>query len=176
MDDVRVVMTKWGGQAHWEFDTLRLGSDEHGTWLGADAGTRCTRPGADFCSEQPFVVLVPDAGGFLPTFYGPGGTSAQGTVDVYVDITTDPTWDIGAVRMVDLDLDVVRGRTGRTWVDDEDEFADHRVRLGYPADVVRRAVATCAEVLEAVTSRRSPYDGIVSERWLATLQAARMRR
>ncbi|WP_180935649.1 DUF402 domain-containing protein [Nocardioides ungokensis] len=36
------------------------------------------------------------------------------------------------LRAVDLDLDVVRGRTGRVWIDDEDEFAEHRVRFGYP--------------------------------------------
>ena len=46
--------------------------------------------------------------------------------DVYVDITTVPVWLDGptrAVTAVDLDLDVVRGWTGRVWVDDEDEFA-----------------------------------------------------
>ena len=51
---------------------------------------------------------------------------------VYVDITTPPVWDGTVLRAVDLDLDVVRGNTGRVWVDDEDEFADHRVRFGYP--------------------------------------------
>ena len=52
----------------------------------------------------------------------------------------------GTVTAVDLDLDVVRGWTGRVWVDDEDEFADHRVRFGYPADVVRMAAPSCEAV------------------------------
>ena len=43
------------------------------------------------------------------------------------------------VRAVDLDLDVIRGTTGRVWVDDEDEFAEHRVSLGYPDEVIEQA-------------------------------------
>ena len=34
--------------------------------------------------------------------------------------------------MVDLDLDVIRMRDGGI-LDDEDEFAEHQVRYGYPA-------------------------------------------
>ena len=25
---------KWGRRAHWEYDAVRLGRDDHGTWLG----------------------------------------------------------------------------------------------------------------------------------------------
>jgi uncharacterized protein len=172
MCGVRVVFSKWGGRAHWEYDAVLLGRDEHGTWLGAGAGTRCTRPGVEFCAEQAFVVLVPDDRAFVATFYGSGGAPPQGMIDIYVDITTVPVIGSDAVRMVDLDLDVIRGRTGRAWVDDEDEFADHRVRFGYPDEVVALATRTCTEVLADVESRTPPYDGVVSERWLAALDAA----
>jgi protein associated with RNAse G/E len=76
---------------------------------------------------------------------------------------------------VDLDLDVVKGRTGRVWVDDEDEFADHRIRYGYPDDLVRLAVASCEAVRLAVESAAAPYDGRVSAYWLGELQAAMMK-
>ena len=43
------------------------------------------------------------------------------------------------VHLVDLDLDVVRRRmTGDVELRDEDEFAEHRVRFGYPDDAGRR--------------------------------------
>ena len=87
---MRAVFSKWDGAAHWEFDCVRLGADEHGTWLGAPSGTRCTRPGVAYCAEQAFVVLVPEDRGFVATFYGPGGPPPQGTLDVSVDITTVP--------------------------------------------------------------------------------------
>ena len=47
-------------------------------------------------------------------------------------MATPPYWDGDVLRSVDLDLDVIQGLSGRVWVDDEDEFADHRVRWGYP--------------------------------------------
>jgi uncharacterized protein len=174
MDPVRMVFTKWGDRAHWEFDALLLGHDEHGSWLGAPAGTWCTRPGASYCAEQHYVVLVPDDGWFVASFYDPGGPPPQGMVDVYVDIATPAAWATDRVTVTDLDLDVLRGRSGRTWVDDEDEFA--AARRGYPDDVVRQALSTCADTLEAVRYRRPPYDAVVSEHWLDRLRTAMMDR
>jgi hypothetical protein len=75
------------------------------------------------------------------------------------------------VSAVDLDLDVVRSRVGRTWVDDEDEFAAHRVRFGYPEDVVRDASASCDAVLADVAARRGPYDGVCGPAWITRLCA-----
>ncbi len=167
---MRVVFRKWGDRPHWEYDALRLGDDEHGTWVGAAAGTRLSRPGAEFAAPSHFVSLVPADQPFVATFYDPGWAAVVDSgVDVYVDITTVPRWDGAQVTMVDLDLDVVRGWTGRVWVDDEDEFADHRVRFGYPADVVRLAASSCDAVHAAVRSGLPPYDGVVGARWLSRL-------
>ena len=129
---VRVVMTKWVDRPHWEFDCRFLGSDEHGDWLGIPAGTRWRGPARRYVAPTAQVGLVPPPGpdadrGWLATFHAEGGP-----VRVYVDITTPPVWDGAVLRAVDLDLDVVRGNTGRVWVDDEDEFADHRVRVRLP--------------------------------------------
>jgi predicted RNA-binding protein associated with RNAse of E/G family len=86
-------------------------------------------------------------------------------VRVYVDITTPPVWDGSVLRTVDLDLDIVRGNSGRTWVDDEDELADHRVRFGYPEEVTAAAIASCDRVHAAVLAGTAPYDGSAA-RWL----------
>nr|WP_246284443.1 DUF402 domain-containing protein [Nocardioides perillae] len=106
---------------------------------------------------------------FLAAFHAPAGP-----VEVYVDVTTPPTWELdGAVpvvRAVDLDLDVVRGSTGRVWVDDEDEFAEHRVTLGYPDHLVAAALASCARVEAAVRAGDPPYDGSHGA-WLSVLAA-----
>ena len=60
------------------------------------------------------------------------------------------------MRAVDLDLDVIRGTTGRVWVDDEDEFAEHRVSLGYPDEVIEQAITSCQSVLAAVEDGGGP--------------------
>ena len=165
-----MVFSKWGRRPHWEYDALRLGEDSHGVWLGVPAGTRLSRPGSDFCTEQAFVLLVPEDAPFAASFYEPGPW-----VETYVDIATPPVWDGPVLRMVDLDLDVVRGRTGRVWVDDEDEFADHRVRYGYPDDIVRLAVCSCDQVRRAVEAGTGPYDGRTGAHWLGELRTAMMK-
>lgn len=174
-----MVFSKWRGRPHWEYDARVLGDDEHGTWVGAPAGTRVARPGAAFDSPSHFVSLVPPDRGFVATFYGehplpPGDPH----VELYVDITTVPTWETArgrtTVLMVDLDLDVLRGRSGRVWVDDEDEFADHRVRFGYPSDVVDLALTSCEAVRRAVAASRAPFDGPTALRWFDVLEGAMM--
>ncbi len=164
---VRVVARKWPDRPHWEFGGVRLGEDAHGTWVGAPAGTSFARPGASFVSNQHQVTLLPHDEPFVATFYAPGGLAPY---DLYVDVSTVPVWQHDTVSAVDLDLDVVRGWTGRVWVDDEDEFADHRVRLGYPDDLVRLAAGSCEAVRSAVDRGRAPYDGTAA-RWFAALDA-----
>ena len=39
-DTVHVRMLKWGDRPHWQFDSVYLGDDEHGTWLGFPRGTQ----------------------------------------------------------------------------------------------------------------------------------------
>lgn len=164
-------MTKWGGLPHWEFRSLSLGSDEHGDWYGTPVGTLFTRPGQSFVTETEHVVLVPRPGvlatadaGWVATFY-----DGHPSIHTYVDITTPALTSPGLVTCVDLDLDVVRDHEGnRVWVDDEDEFAEHQVTLGYPPEVIDGARAACEAVRSAVERRDEPF-GTASRGWLAHL-------
>ncbi len=158
-------MSKWGGRPHWEYDARWLGTDHHGEWLGIPAGTLMTRPGAEYVAPTDQVGLVPavDAGdrGWLAWFHDDGGA-----VEVYVDITSPPEWDRSTLRAVDLDLDVIGDLDGSTRIDDEDEFAEHQVEFGYPADVIAGALVSCEVVHAAVLARTAPYDGTAAA-WIA---------
>jgi hypothetical protein len=177
---VRCEMTKWGDRRHWHFAGIYLGSDEHGEWLGFPQGTHNHRPGYEFHSEVDSVTLVPRDGWYAATFHAPGIWC-----DLYVDMTTPATWDGTVLRAVDLDLDVIRmspeppvsrrsapqnlsAGLGEVFVDDEDEFAEHQVAYGYPAEVVRAARAACDQVLADAVAGRAPYDG-THRRWLDEL-------
>jgi uncharacterized protein len=168
-DPVRLEMAKWGDRPHWAFDALWLGSDDHGDWIGIPQGTPMDRPGAHYEPPVPQVGLSPASGRpdderwWVATFHGPGGQ-----VRTYVDIASPPVWDGSTLRTVDLDLDVVCGPTGRIWIDDEDEFAEHRVAYGYPDDVVRVAMRSRDRVEAAMTAGHAPYDGS-HEPWLRRL-------
>lgn len=169
---VHVAMSKWGGTPHWEFDTLALGEDDFGTWFGTPIGTSVTRPGASFVTEHEHVVLVPRPqllgahphADWVATFY------AGHRIHTYVDITTQSWWDDDVVRAVDLDLDVIRTSDDLVFVDDEDEFAEHQVQLGYPVELIAGAERACALVERAVADRSGPFAG-VSESWLDALAA-----
>ena len=163
-------MTKWPDRPHWVFDGRWLGADAHGDWIGFPAGSRFTRPGADYVAPYDQVGLVPAESlaerGWLAAFHSSGGS-----VRVYIDVATPPTWHGTTVRSVDLDLDVVQGLTGRTWVDDEDEFADHRERWSYPDELVEQALRSCAAVEGAVRAGLAPFDGETHLPWLARVAA-----
>jgi predicted RNA-binding protein associated with RNAse of E/G family len=164
---VRVLTRKWPDGPHWEFDAIRLGVDGFGHWVGLPKGTLMRRPGMHLTAVADHVVLLPHDAWWVATFYG---DNPDRPFDTYVDITTPAIWsdDETEVRAVDLDLDVIRGHTGRVWVDDEDEFAEHQVSLGYPAEVISSAVHSCEDVLRAVTAGDAPYDG-TAWTWLARL-------
>jgi uncharacterized protein len=161
--DVRLVFTKYDGSLHWHQTVQYLGEDEHGIWLGSRAGSiaqRGSEPPIRF--EAPFVQLIPADQWWTAAFNDPPAWS-----EVYCDISTPARW-LGPdeVTMVDLDLDVVRLRADqRVFVDDEDEFAEHKVRFGYPPDVIARAEQSAAWLLAAVSAGVEPF-GTAVEKWL----------
>ena len=62
------------------------------------------------------------------------------------------------MHVVDLDLDVVRRRaTGAVELRDEDEFAEHRVRFGYPDDLVANAESTAKWLFGALGDGTEPF-------------------
>lgn len=165
---VRFVSRKWPDRPHWEYDARWLGADGHGQWIGLATGTWLSRPGAGFHAICEQVVLLPHDAWWCATFHGP---DPRRPVDVYVDITTPVEWVGDEVTCVDLDLDVIQGVTGRVWVDDEDEFAEHRRTLAYPPHVVDSALAARDEVLAMVEGRVPPFDGDTALGWLTQLLA-----
>ena len=61
-DSVRLEMTKWGDQPHWEMDAVYLGADAAGDWIGFPFGTVMSRPGMSITTTNEQVGLVPAAG------------------------------------------------------------------------------------------------------------------
>lgn len=179
-ESVKVRYTKWDGTPHWTCSAVYLGEDAFGRWVGQPRGTVVERPGTRFVSPWHVVVLLPNdryTAGFYESSVAIGYTGPGSGVSIYVDITTLPTWtraeEVVVVTMVDLDLDVVRQLDGTTFVDDEDEFADHQVAMSYPADVIAAAERSSAHVLEAIKANVEPY-ATVGPAWLERFIASRL--
>ncbi|MFC7550841.1 DUF402 domain-containing protein [Plantactinospora sp. GCM10030261] len=161
-DMVRVVYRKYDGSAHRDYPARRLAEDDLGTWLGVTVGTASVYHGRPSVEQIPFVLLVPHDAWWTGMFNPPPRTS-----EVYCDIATPARWDGDTVYLVDLDLDVVRRRaTGAIELRDEDEFAEHRVRFGYPADLVARAREAADWLFIALGDGTEPFAGAY-RKWLA---------
>ena len=164
---IRVETRKWPADPHWEFDAIWLGADVYGVWVGVPKGSLLAKPTRAFTATADHVVLIPHDDWWLATFYG---TDVERPFDVYVDITTPAEWvHDELVVAVDLDLDVARRPGGLPFVDDEDEFLEHQVSLGYPPDVINSAEATTAKVLAAVEQSQGPFGGVHLD-WLTRLR------
>ena len=162
---VKVRFSKWDGRAHWAFDMERLGIDDHGLWLWAPAGTDLRRGSeATIEAKHGFVKVIAD-GQWWTGIWNDGPRTEARSIWTYVDVITPAEWDGETVRMVDLDLDVVRRNDGSVEVDDEDEFEEHKVAFDYPQHVVDRARTEAAQLVLAVEQGTEPF-GTVGERWL----------
>ena len=64
---------------------------------------------------------------------------------------------------------VVRTANGTTSVEDEDEFADHQVKYGYPEYLIQQAERATAAVAAQVNGREGPF-GEVGDRMMAMAQ------
>lgn len=178
---------KWDGSPHWRHECVYLGADEWGDWLGQPIGWRSSRPAAGFIAEGPNVTLVPKPAvdhrsqRRRVTLIPPAADYAL-TVNrdhprgmrVYIDIGWDVRWsqDPLLATGIDMDLDVVRviGERG-TWVDDRDEWAEHRLRYGYPAEVIERLEALALDLETRVRAQTAPFDDAVPDAWLDRLTA-----
>lgn len=87
-------------------------------------------------------------------------------IELYVDIVHPPTWTSDSwLQVIDLDLDVIRYRNGRVVLDDEDEFAEHAVTLGYPPSVSASARSAATDLVAAVAEQKPPF-ATRPDRWV----------
>lgn len=161
---VQVAYRKYDRSLHWNLRMRHLGEDEHGVWLGAPARS-VMRKGHNPAVPMPeaHVLLFPRHSWWTAAF-----NAAPRSTEVYCDITTPPQWTSpGEVTMVDLDLDVLRKRGAAVpLLVDEDEFAEHQVRYGYPPEVIAAARESAQWLMAAVGAGAGPFGG-AHERWLA---------
>ncbi|MGN8027906.1 hypothetical protein [Microbacterium sp. 22242] len=166
---------KWDGSPHWRHQCVWLGSDSWGDWVGQPAGWLSERPGRSFATHGPNVTLVPASGDYALTV---NRDHPQG-MRIYIDLA----WDVHAgdaegapdpllFTGIDMDLDVVRidGERG-TWLDDVDEWDEHRVRYAYPADVQEHLLALAVDLEQRVRAQLEPFDDATADVWLDRLEA-----
>jgi uncharacterized protein len=152
---------KWNGKAHWVVPGRYLGEDRHGWWIFQGTNEFCSRPGAAFYTRSDAVLLVPRSGDWVATFYDDAHPNG---VRVYVDLAVAHEWTdirpaVTEFHVIDMDLDVIRMAGRDVFIDDQDEFAEHRVAMNYPDRLVDDIQAAADELYQAVKAQHAPFDG-----------------
>ncbi|WP_106814837.1 DUF402 domain-containing protein [Microbacterium timonense] len=156
---------KWDGGRHWVNDCIYLGSDRWGDWLGQPDGWRNVRPGLELMADGPNVTLLPPSGDYAMTVHG-----SPRRVRIYIDIAWDIRWEDREPQGIDMDLDVVKAIDGRgLFIDDRDEWDEHRVAYGYPLDIVEKLEALAVDLEARVAAADAPFDDATADAWLARL-------
>lgn len=78
-------------------------------------------------------------------------------VRTYCNIALPPEFGDGALEWVDLDLDVILHPGSDPLLEDEDEFAEHQIRYGYPPDLVQRVESTARDLLARAHRGDPPF-------------------
>ncbi len=166
---------KWDGSPHWRHDCVYLGADAWGDWVGQPRGWHSERPGAEFFAESPNVTLIPPDGDHALTV----NRDHPRGIRIYIDLGWDIRWSDDPLLAVgiDMDLDVVRveGERG-TWVDDRDEWEEHRAAYGYPPEPVARLESLALDLESEVRAQHPPFDDATADAWLDRLEALGMDR
>jgi hypothetical protein len=159
---------KWDGGPHWVHECVYLGSDRWGDWFGQLSGWRSFRPGRDYLIDGPNVTLLPPGGDHVVTL----NEAPPASYRVYIDIAWDARWSDGEPTGIDMDLDVVDAIDERgVFIDDRDEWDEHRVAYGYPLDIVAKLEALAVDLERRVAAHEAPYDAATADAWLARLAA-----
>ncbi|WOF23622.1 DUF402 domain-containing protein [Microbacterium betulae] len=157
---------KWDGTPHWVHECVYLGSDRWGDWFGQLPGWRSARPGREVALDAACVELLPSGSqAWVLT-----RNAAPSKTRVYIDVAWDARWDGPEPTAIDMDLDVVhRLDEAGVYVDDRDEWDEHRTAYGYPADVQERLERITADLERDVRADAAPFDDETSRRWFGVL-------
>lgn len=157
---------KWDGSPHWVHECVYLGSDRWGDWFGQLPGWDSSRPGRTFLPQHPNVTLVPPGGDWVFT-----RNAAPHRTRTYIDLSWDVRWRDGEPAGFDMDLDVVDREGAGVYIDDRDEWEEHRVAYGYPHEVVERLEMLAIDLERRVVAGEAPFDDATPAAWFGRLDA-----
>ena len=153
---IHIVSTKYDGSPHYDYwgrlideyaGVLRIVTDEGTPWTGyrGEGRMRSTMTQL-FFTDRWYNVFHN---------YRPVGRLGM---HWYANIGTPARLEGDTLRWIDLDLDLLQTEVSGLFVDDEDEFEDHQVAMGYPAEMVGQARAALEELLSLCGDFAFPLD------------------
>ena len=149
--------TKYDGSLHYRYPLTVVREDADLLMLYASPGTVCESYRGQLTAKYHSLELY-----WSDRFYN---LTVMWHADWrprmhYVNLATPSIWDAGTLRFIDLDLDVIwRAESGEVILDDEEEFALHQVRFGYPSELIAQVQRAADDVRELIACSAYPFDG-----------------
>lgn len=156
---------KYDGSLNYVWPARVLWQDDTGFIWHTPAGTPFTRPEKVVAVPWDWVGRVWYGRWYMvdASLMPVGISGAPGVLDhYYCNIGSPGQWEDGEYRYVDLDLDVMVYPDGRHALLDEDEFALHQVRFGYPESAIMGARRAAQDVLALAQAGAAPFDGTLA--------------
>ncbi|MGE3960483.1 MAG: DUF402 domain-containing protein [Dehalococcoidia bacterium] len=153
---IRILSTKYDGSPHYDYWGRLIDQHDGVIRVVTDAGTATRGYRGEGAMRSGMTQLF-----FTDRWYNvfhnyqPVGRLGM---HWYANIGTPARIEGDTLHWVDLDLDLMDTRDRGLFVDDEDEFAEHRESMGYPPEVVRCAEAALEELLQLSRGFRFPLD------------------
>ena len=153
---IRILSTKFDGSPHYEYWGRLIDQHDGVIRVITDAGTptRSYR-GEGVMRSRMTQLFFTDRWYNVFHNYEPVGRLGM---HWYANVGTPARVDGDTLQWVDLDLDLMDTEVRGIFVDDEDEFAEHRERMGYPPEIVASAEAALAELLALSQWHGFPLD------------------
>jgi uncharacterized protein len=86
-------------------------------------------------------------------FHSPGGALRN----YYCNINMPPKFEDGVLSYIDLDIDIYVSPQLEISVWDMDEFEENTARYAYPAEIVRKVIATVEELKQLIEAKQFPF-------------------
>jgi protein associated with RNAse G/E len=157
-----ISSTKFDGSLHYQFDAQLVSASGNEIRVYTPPGCKAvTYRGEVVCTSHALRIFYTDRPWNMMVRWFPDWRFENH----YVNIAEPATWDGHVLRWVDLDLDIIHhAGAADPMLDDEDEFARHRVKWGYPQATVDRCWRAVEEVYGLIRNQSPPFDQITT-RW-----------
>jgi hypothetical protein len=151
---LHIASTKYDGSLHYQYDAYLVDITGPLIRCWVDIGTPwISYRGSGITRHQETVLFFTDR--WYNVRHNHETNAAR--FEIYANIALPARLEVGTIHWVDLDIDLIRDARGVT-IDDEDEFADHRVRMSYPEEVVAQVLEATAEATRLLHQNAFPFD------------------
>jgi len=148
----RLEKIKRPGGVYW-FDLIRIGHDEHGTWLRGSIDSPWSAPHDSGVLTVPLVVLLAEGRPWAAWW-----VADPADPRLEIDVCLPPERTATGWRYIDLELDPIRHENeSRVEIEDWDEYEEARRAGWMSAADAELAVATAEDLAAALRRGDDPW-------------------